>query len=93
MAPLTHNDFAALSPREQTAVFEALEARLAARAQAGRAEAETDSLRARLYSFEQKYGMSTVEMHRRVADGTLAENEDVASWLFWSEAYQSRVVR
>ena len=91
MATVTHNYLAALPPDERDAALEAMEARLTTGAQPG--PHDTATIGSRLRAFEQKYGMTTHEMHRRLSQGSLTENDDVASWLFWSEAYSSRVVR
>ncbi|HEU0012643.1 MAG TPA: hypothetical protein VFQ45_03130 [Longimicrobium sp.] len=90
MPALTHEQLAALSPRERESALEALESELLGSGlpQAGLV------VEARLRAFEERFGMSTDEMLKRFASGALAEDDDISSWLFWaSVAKRTRVAR
>ncbi len=81
MAKVTHEQLAALGRDERIRLLEAVEASAGAGARASATSVET-----RLAGFEARFGMSTAEMQRRVAAGSLFEDEEIAAWLFWAHA-------
>jgi hypothetical protein len=79
------DEFAGMTPAEQAGTLTGLVR--AARTREGTSSAAA----ARVRAFELRYEMSTAEMIRGYRSGELRETADIAEWLFWAEAQDSRV--
>ena len=56
-----------------------------------RVTSEASPVERRLRRYELRYEISTAEMRRRVASGTMKETAEIAEWLFWSNAQPTHV--
>jgi hypothetical protein len=80
MTKMTHNQLAALGAAERASALAALEADMLCSSQAW----ESATVMTMLHGFEDRFGMSTAEMQARFAAGTLSDEGEVSSWLFWA---------
>lgn len=71
-------DLDALTPQELSDALAALVAEAQGPANGHFAMAE-----ARVRAFEQRYEMTSAELHERLRNGTQRETAEVAEWLFW----------
>jgi hypothetical protein len=82
MTKMTHNQLAALGAAERASALAALEADILYSSQPWESATVVTMLR----GFEDRFGMSTAEMQERFAAGSLPDEGEISSWLFWARA-------
>jgi hypothetical protein len=79
---MTHQQIAALDSTELAKVVAALENEITG----GGQPRSHPSISTNLLACEEKFGISTAEMLRKFAAGTLPDDEEISEWLFWAGA-------